>query len=367
MKVNPSNERLKRRYFRFLKESRGRADVTIDHAASAIYHFEQFTGAIDFRKWTPEQAIDYKKHLMSEGARRATGIGSRATLVTKLRTVQLFFRWLADQDGYRTRIKHCDVEFFNPTMHDLKLARARKEKPGPTLEQARHVNLSMPSGTDVELRNRALVACALSTGARVSALMSLKLKHVRTDGLGIDQDAREVRTKQSKTQSTAFFPVGEDIRRIFLDYVDHLRLELKWGANDPLFPATWQTVGPDHQFRIAGLKPVHWKTAEPVRTIFRRAFASAGIPYFSPHTFRNCLAILGEEICSNPLELKAWSQNLGHDDILTTMTIYGTFPFERQADLILGLGKRAGDKLAQLKALLNDPEVSALLRGANRE
>ena len=36
----------------------------------------------------------------------------------------------------------------------------------------------MPSTTDIELRNRALVAFAILTGARDGALASLKLKHV---------------------------------------------------------------------------------------------------------------------------------------------------------------------------------------------
>jgi integrase/recombinase XerD len=36
----------------------------------------------------------------------------------------------------------------------------------------------MPCASDVELRNRALVAFAILTGARDGALASLKLKHV---------------------------------------------------------------------------------------------------------------------------------------------------------------------------------------------
>ena len=36
----------------------------------------------------------------------------------------------------------------------------------------------------------------------------------------------------------------------------------------------------------------------------------------------------------SPEEMKAWSQNLGHSDVLTTFTSYGTVPLHRQCELI---------------------------------
>ena len=35
-----------------------------------------------------------------------------------------------------------------------------------------------------------------------------------------------------------------------------------------------------------------------------------------------------------PEEMKAWSQNLGHADVLTTFTSYGEVPLHRQKELI---------------------------------
>ncbi len=40
----------------------------------------------------------------------------------------------------------------------------------------------------------------------------MKLKHVDLAGGSVYQDAREVKTKFSKTFTTYFFPVGEDVR-----------------------------------------------------------------------------------------------------------------------------------------------------------
>ena len=72
----------------------------------------------------------------------------------------------------------------------------------------------MPVGNEIERRNRALVAFTLLTGARDSAIASLKLKHVDLITGCVNQDAREVKTKFSKTCSTFFFPVGEEVREI---------------------------------------------------------------------------------------------------------------------------------------------------------
>lgn len=87
-------------------------------------------------------------------------------------------------------------------------------------------------------RNRALIAFTLLTGARDSAIASMKLKHVNLMENRVYQDAREVQTKFSKTFTTCFFPVGEEVRAIVGDWITHLREKLLWGNDDPLFPAT---------------------------------------------------------------------------------------------------------------------------------
>ena len=73
----------------------------------------------------------------------------------------------------------------------------------------------MPSGTDIEKCNRALIAFILLTGARDNAVASMRLKHVNLAEGRIIQDARQVRTKFSKSFATYFSPVGEEIFAIF--------------------------------------------------------------------------------------------------------------------------------------------------------
>ncbi len=252
-----------------------------------------------------------------------------------------FFIWLADQPGYKRKISYSDADYFNLSEKDVRIAKAVREKPFPTVEQVHHVLACMPATNDIELRDRALVALALLTGARDGALASLKLKHIDLAQSRLDQDAREVKTKFSKTFSTWFFPVEGEALAIFAAWVGYLRGALLWGDDDPLFPATLMAVGQDGGFVAAGLKRAHWSTAEPIRRIFRQAFGRASLPYFKPHSIRNTLVQLGEKTCHTPEEFKAWSQNLGHEKVLTTFTSYGAVAPHRQADVIRGLAAKS--------------------------
>src|ERR1700677_1148554 len=75
---------------------------------------------------------------------------------------------------------------------------------------------------------------------------------------------------------------------------------------------------------------MHWSNATPIRAIFRQAFEGAGLIYFNPHSIRKALTRLGEQSCQTPEQFKAWSQNLGHERVLTTFTSYGAVRADRQ-------------------------------------
>ena len=66
-------------------------------------------------------------------------------------------------------------------------------------------------------------------------------------------------------------------------------------------------------------------------------FIGSGLPYFNPHSFRHTLVRLGQDVCLTPESFKAWSQNLGHDKVLTTFLSYGQVESARQGEIIRGL------------------------------
>ena len=334
---NPNNERTKRRYFAYLKEAKRHSEPTVDAVAKALARFENDTKHRDFKSFHFEQAIAFKRRLTEQKSQQTGEKLSKATLHSTLASVKAFFHWLAGQPGYKSRLQYSDADYFNLSGKDLRVATARREQVGPTLEQAKHVIDLMPSGTAIERRDRALIAFTLLTGARDSAIASMKLKHVNLVAGCVDQDAREVKTKFSKTFTTYFFPVGNDLRQLVADWVVFLREVMLWGNDDPLFPRTRVEVGASHHFEAVGLERAHWSSAARIRTIFRDSFTIAGLPYFNPHSFRNTLVRLGQEVCKTPEEFKAWSQNLGHEKVLTTFLSYGQVESPRQGQIIKAL------------------------------
>ena len=331
---NAQNERIKRAYFAYLREAKRNTEQTIDAAAAALHQFETYTRFRDFRSFRIEQAIGFKNHLAKQQSGKTKAPLSKATLLHILAALRAFFSWLAGQPGFRSRISYSDADYFNLSAKDTAVAKADRDLTGPTIEQVRIVLAAMPSETDVEKRNRALIALALLTGARDNALASLRLKHIDLREGKIVQDARDVRTKASKTITTYFFPVGDDFRTVVEEWVIFLQRDRQWGLGDPLFPATRIIVGESKRFEAAGLDRKCWSNATPIRKIFQHAFSAVGLPYFNPHSFRKTLARLGEQTCSTPEEFKAWSQNLGHEKVLTTLTSYGQVDRTRQGELI---------------------------------
>ena len=144
---------------------------------------------------------------------------------------------------------------------------------------------------------------------------------------------REVRTKNRKTFTSTFFPVGGDIEAIVVDWISFLTKESLFSPDDPLFPATRVEAGKEGLFAAVGLNRVGWRNATAIRRIFQQAFERADLPYFNPHSFRKTLAALGEALSLargvQGLEPKPGSRE-GLDDIHELRSVAG----ERQADIL---------------------------------
>lgn len=355
---HPKNERIKRQYLAYLEEAKRMSTKSTDQVAAAIAGFEASTGYRDFAQFHIEQARKHKREL-NAAINPATGKPlAKATVHSRLMALKAFVHWLAGQPGYKSRISYSDAEYFNPSANDSRIATARRERPVPSIEQIRHVIGTMNADTDIAKRDRALIAFTLLTGARDDAIASLCLRHVDPESRTVDQDARSVRTKNRKTFTSNFFPVGDDIEAIVVDWIAFLKNEKLFGPDDPLFPATRIAVGADGRFGSAGLERKHWKNADAIRRIFRTSFEAAGLPYFNPHSFRKTLALLSKKVCPNPEAFKAWSQNLGHEHVLTTFTSYGSVSSHRQAEILASLN---GDDTATNRGVPDTATINRVL------
>lgn len=333
-KSSADNVRVLHEYVRYLGYAKRQDDSTIDGAMKSINRFEEYTGYLDFKKFRAKHAIGFKKNLLAHKSIVTGEKLSKATVLTATRHLKMFFQYLVTQKGYRAKINYSDIEYFNLSEKDTRIANAKRKRNVATIEQVIQTLDVMPYSTEIEMRDRALVAFIILTGARDSAVASAKIKHIDISEQSFYQDAREVNTKFSKTFTTYFFPVDELPLKILAEWIEYLIKELGYKQNDPLFPKTKLGHNKNQQFEVVGLLKGHWSNANPIRKVFKQAFEAVNLPYFNPHSFRNTLVRLGENLCRTPEEFKAWSQNLGHESVLTSFYSYGDVPDYKQAELL---------------------------------
>jgi hypothetical protein len=115
-----------------------------------------------------------------------------------------------------------------------------------------------------------------------------------------------------------------------------LREEHLFSATDPLFPQDPRSaVGPDRRFAALGIDRTPWSSASSAARIFKEAFRNRRSPaLLATSRVRDTLAELSREHCRTPEDYKAWSQNMGHEDVMTTFRSYGSVATGRQVELM---------------------------------
>lgn len=333
-KFNAENERIKRKYFEWEKEANGKSNSTITNIQNYIYAYEEFTKFKSFKQFNKNDAIAFKKYLSQKIAKHSKKPVSKPYLMHATKSVSTFFKWLSTQSGYKSKIDLNQVAYLNLQEKDIQIARAPKTKRFPILEQIEHVVKNMPTNTEVQKRDRALIAFLALSGGRVTAVASLKLKHIFLDDKRIEQNPQEVKTKYSKKIFTYFFPVGDYLKQVFVDWVNFLKHEKLFDHNATLFPNTKLSLDGNDQFSRQELDIVAWQSTTSIRNVVKNAFITADLEYYNPHSFRNTIVQLSYQFCKTPEDFKAWSQNLGHSSPLTTFTSYGTIDEFSQGEII---------------------------------
>ena len=334
-KIIPENERIKYRYLDYLKQAMGRDEKTLDKVAAALSEFEAAIGWKNFKRFHREWGERFKTHLDRARNSRTGKPLSVSTIDATLAYVRAFVHWLAGQSGYKSRISYDDAAYFNNTRKAARAAHTQRMIPYPSMEQCLHAFQAIPEGDKYQMRDKALFAFLMLTGARISAVATLRLKHINLFDGHVFQDGREVATKNAKTIDTWFFPVDPLYRECFERWVTILREKEMFGDTDPLFPRILPGLR-DGKFARTGFAREGYSKSYRLSLVIRQAFGNVQLPTYTPHSFRKTLALFGDEVCKSMEERKAWSQNLGHEHLATTISAYMPVGPERQGEILRG-------------------------------
>lgn len=354
---NPLNERFKKQYEEALVHGAYRAKQTVNAAWKAINLFEEFTGRMDFTTFNTEQAKGFKRWLEKQKNKKGEPL-SISTVRSTLANVREFFKWLAMHPKCIRKVDARAAMYLRLSNNDERASRATREAPVPTMDEIRQTLEKMLYETDVQKRDRAIIAFTALTGIRDDALVTMKIKNVDIEKREIWQNPRNVRTKNRKSIITYFMAFDPLWEAIFTDWYKYATETLGFKPDDALFPKQLVKNNPEKMtFEAAGLSREHWAGAQTVREIFKEAFTSAGLPYYIPHSFRKTLVLWAMENCSQ-YQFKAISQNIGHEQAVTSYNAYGKIAINDQRKAVFSIEENNSD----LKGISSEDLVAELGR-----
>ena len=240
------------------------------------------------------------------------------------------------------------------------MAKQSEPRNYPSLEYVRRLVASIVPRNEIDMRDRALISFLLLSGMRDQAIASLPLSCINEDERLIVQNPRlGVRTKFSKLIPTTLFAFDDEMLGFVIAWVKHLKAK-GFGSQDPMFPRAKLDQGKDNlSFESSTeVEPVYWNGAGRIRDILKKRAQQAGLSYFPPHTFRHLAINLAFKACRTGEEIKAISQNFGHEHIAPTVTIYGNYTSSRLAEIIKEMdfsGRQeptVKDEIRELKRLI---------------
>ena len=354
VKVNIKNERVKRRFFTWLKEANGCCDSTVNSIEKAILLYEDFTKQADFTTFNPDRAIKFKKSLI-EREYRGKPI-SITTYHTYLRYLRKFFSWLSDQPGYKSKIRPDIVSYLKISEKEERIATQYIPREYPPLEYVVKLANSIQITSEIDLRDKALISFTLLSGMRDKAIVTLPLGCFDEETLTITQNPKKgVQTKFSKYIPSTLFQFNDKLVGYVIEWVKHLKTK-GFGSQDPLFPRSKIEHGENNSsFEPATeVEPIFWQGTGRIREIFKTRSQEASLPYYAPHTFRHLAIDLAFKHCKTGEQIKAISQNFGHEHIATTLSSYANYDPQRLSEILKDMDfsgkpeKTIDDKLEEI-------------------
>ncbi len=184
--------------------------------------------------------------------------------------------------------KILQVDILKREWIDFQIKRPRKEKKLPMVlsrEEALRLVNALPN-----IKHRAILTLAYTTGLRRNELLGLKLPH-------IDYDRKQIRVVDGKGRKQRMVPVPDSVLSLLRIYCEAYRPK-------------------DYLFAGYGYEPGKQYSATSFSNIVKRAARKAGITKaVSPHVLRHSFA---SHMLEQGLNLKALQLILGHHSMKTT-------------------------------------------------
>lgn len=364
------NELTKRKFFGYVRNSKGFSEKTIECYEKAIWLWEDFLHKSDFVKFNKTAAEGFKNWLKAKKKANPQQEVSVSYRYDILRYLRAFFEWLSKQKGYKT-IDPTAVEYLRLSREEAKIATQPRKVEVPSLKEIKAVVEGIKGSSEIEMRDKALISLMFLTGARISAVRTLLMKSFDKDKLVIDQNpVFGVKTKFSKRIITPLIYYSyKEVLNYFLEWFNYLEEKKGFKPNDPIFPATKIENGTENLsfYNTGQVEPIFWKSSTAPSKIIEKRFEQAGVKHYKPHSIRHLLIKRLSTLSLTEAEKKAISQSLRHEDIRTTFGSYGygKIDEDKQIEIIRNIDFERKKK--EVRQFIDIETARQLLKEANNE
>src|SRR3989338_3322217 len=344
------NEGIKRRFFGYVRNSKGFSEKTIECYENAIWLWEDFSHKTDYIGFNKTAAEGFKGWLKTKKKANSQREISVSYCYDMLRYLRVFFGWLSKQKGYK-KIDQTAIDYLNLSKAEVKIATQPRNVEVPSLEDIKAViegiqgdsgGIQGDSGgiqgsSEVKQIDKALISLMFLTGARISAVRTLPMKSFDKDKLTIDQNPTfGVKTKFSKPIISPLIAyLYKEPLNYFIGWFDYLEEEKKFKPDDPIFPATKIENGFENlsYYNTGQVEPIFWKSSTSASKVIENRFKEAGIKHYKPHAIRHLFIKRLSKLPLTEEQKKAISQSLGHEDVRTTFGSYGYGKIDKDKQL----------------------------------
>lgn len=332
---NINNVKIRREYERILGDVKGYSKRTVRTKLDDVAKFDEFLNGKDFRKLNEDLAIKFKNYL--KGLKRNGKTLQLKTVHGKLLSVIEFYEWLLKQPGYKRKVKESAFQCFSLSRKEKNsIATQINLIESPNLDQIIELVDSITGDTEVDKRDRGLFSLTLLTGIRVKSLTMLRLKHFdRKRLILLLNPLKGVDTKFGETMNPVIVPLDVSLLDQFIEWFDYLQNVKCFSPDDPLFPQTdVKQLEGSLSYHAISVKNEFWKSTGAINKIFKDRSKAAGLPYFTPHSYRHALVHIFVSLNPTMEEIIALSQNLGHKSLLTTILNYGRIDVNKRTEIL---------------------------------
>lgn len=311
-KLNPDNEKIKDKYYTYLKHMRSvkLVDDSITSIQGSIRKYEELFHYDDFKNFNADKGIEFYSSLKNEGIQLST-------VFKHLHHLQEFLTWYFTNHKVVSSKKKLEyLSTLNPTEEDKRLNNHITYIEYPTLEEFEKI-INFEAKDLIDTRDKAILAFLYISCARVSAVATSTIDSVDVNKMVYDQDPLEgVKTKRQKYIVTKLLPFDKKYYEIVKNWINLLKTQENFGNKDPLFP----NIKVYANKTLVEKKPLGGEGE--YNNLLDKRCKAAGIQKYNPHAFRHFGISQALKYVKTGTQLKALSQNVGHEDISTILEQY---------------------------------------------